>query len=189
MRFMRTLLSATALMVGFAGPIWADAPLLPPQPSDILRCQQPDGSVIYTNKDRDDCQKMLLRSLSVVPSLDHMPTAPRPVPAAAPRYDMAPYQDRTVDGGSKNIPDWARDWHASIAPTGSVQEEVCSLFSEWMHLVQKTRGGFFFGSDPSYGGDLTARNQRGPSNSFYDNARFRALSRIFGTGFIPVNCQ
>lgn len=57
-----------------------------------------------------------------------------------------------------------------------------------MHLVQKTRGGMFFGSDPSYGGDLSARNQRGPSYSFYDNTRYVTLSRLFGRGFVPIGC-
>jgi hypothetical protein len=70
-----------------------------------------------------------------------------------------------------------------------VHEEVCSLYSEWLTLVQKTRGGFFYGSDPSYGSDLSGRNQRGPSYSFYDNARYLALARMFGTGFVPVGCQ
>jgi len=56
-------------------------------------------------------------------------------------------------------------------------------------LAQKTRGGLFYGSDPSYGGDVSGRNQRGPSFSFYDNARYVTLSRMFGTGFVPVGCQ
>jgi len=86
------------------------------------------------------------------------------------------------------VPEWAKDWYASIAPSGSVQDEVCSLYSEWMQLVQKTRGGFFFGSDPSYGGDMTGRNQRGPSHSYYDNTRYLALSKLFGRGFVPVAC-
>jgi hypothetical protein len=67
--------------------------------------------------------------------------------------------------------------------------EVCSMYMEWLNLNQKSRGGFFYGSDPSYGGDPTARNWRSPSNSFYDNARYQALSRIFGAGFIPIGCQ
>ncbi len=86
------------------------------------------------------------------------------------------------------MPEWARDWYASNTTTGSVQAEVCGLYMEWMQLVQKTRGGFFFGTDPSYGGDITGRNQRGASYSFFDNARYIALSRLFGTGFVPVGC-
>jgi len=90
----------------------------------------------------------------------------------------------------QTVPGWAQDWHSSIAWTGgSIQTEVCSLYGEWINLVQKTRGGFFYGTDPSYGGDLTGRNQRGTSFSFYDNARYQTLSRFFGTGFVPVGCQ
>lgn len=90
--------------------------------------------------------------------------------------------------GGRQVPDWARDWYASNTSSGSVQAEVCSLYMEWMQLVQKTRGGMFFGSDPSYGGDVTGRTQRMPSYSFYDNSRYIALSRMFGTGFVPVGC-
>jgi hypothetical protein len=70
-----------------------------------------------------------------------------------------------------------------------VQAEVCTLYGEWLSINQKTRGGFFFGSDPSYGGDLSGWNQRGPSFSFYDNARYVTLSRMFGQGFVPIGCQ
>ncbi len=87
-----------------------------------------------------------------------------------------------MTGGGQTVPDWAKDWHASIASSGSVQAEVCSMYGEWLHLVQKTRGGFFYGTDPSYGGDLSGRNQRGASYSFYDNARYITLSKIFRAG-------
>ncbi len=151
-------------------------------------CPQADGSSIYTNKERAGCHAMTLKPLSVVPDLVNMPTIPRATTTAAPHYEIPPYQDRASGMGDRNVPDWARDWYAGIAPSGSVREEVCSLYSEWMHLVQKTRGGFFFGSDPSYGGDVTGRNQRGASNSFYDNARYIAMSRLFGPGFVPIGC-
>jgi hypothetical protein len=161
-------------------------------PARMWECTQADGTSMYTNKERAGCKLMVLKELSVVPSLEHMPTY-RPTPAAATYPDMSAYADRTARaaaGGVQQIPDWARDWHANIAWTGgSIQTEVCSLYGEWVNLVQKTRGGFFFGSDPSYGGDRSGRNQRGSSFSFYDNARYHALSRIFGTGFVPVGCQ
>lgn len=153
------------------------------------KCLQADGSVIYTNKEKTGCQAMALKPLSIVPDLENMPTAPRATMTGAPHYEIPTYQDRAPGIGSPNVPDWARDWHASIAPSGSMQEEVCSLYSEWMQLVQKTRGGMFFGSDPSYGGDITGRAQRVPSHSYYDNARYIALSRLFGTGFVPVGCS
>ncbi len=153
-------------------------------------CPLPDGTVLYTNKDsknKGGCTPMELRPLSVVPSLDNMPTY-RPPVASAPQYDVPPIDRAVGPSGSAAAPDWAKDWHASLASSGSVQAEVCSMYSEWLQLNQKSRGGFYFGSDPSYGGDLSAQNQRGPSYSFYDNTRYHALARIFGTGFVPVGC-
>ena len=116
------------------------------------------------------------------------PTIPLTTTATPPDREKGLAQGRAPRTGDRHVPDWARDWHASIEPSGSVQEEVCSLYSEWLHLVQKTRGGMFFGSDPSYGGELSARNQRGPSYSFYDNTRYVTLSKLFGRGFIPIGC-
>jgi len=156
----------------------------------MRECPQADGSALYTNKDLPGCKLMTLKELSVVPSLDNMPTY-HPTVATAPHYDIPPYADRNqtgMTGGGQTVPDWAKDWHASIASSGSVQAEVCSLYGEWLHLNQKTRGGMFFGSDPSYGGDLSGGNQRGASYSFYDNTRYVALARIFRPGFIPVGC-
>ncbi len=152
------------------------------------KCPEADGSWMYTNKERAGCQAMSLKPLSIVPNLENIPAIPQPSTVAAPHYQVSPYQDRAVGFGGQPVPDWARDWHAGIAPSSSAQEEVCSLYSEWMHLVQKTRGGMFYGTDPSYGGDITGRNLRGASNSFYDNTRYIALSRLFGTGFVPVGC-
>jgi hypothetical protein len=151
-------------------------------------CHQTDGNRLYTNKWKEGCSILALKPISVVPDLEHMPTAPRPLTNGVPHYETSPYQDLSSGMVERQAQDWARDWHAEIAPSGSVQQEVCALYSEWMHLVQKTRGGVFFGSDPSYGGDITGRNQRGPSHSFYDNARYIALSRLFGTGFVPIGC-
>jgi hypothetical protein len=188
METMRAVLSAGTLGLFLAGTSWADTGPLAAEPSETWECPQADGSSVYTNKERAGCREMALKPLSVVPSLDNMPAIPPAMTTAAPHYDRLPYHDRSLGMAGRSIPDWARDWHASGAPGGSVQEEVCSLYSEWLHLVQKTRGGFWFGSDPSYGGDLSGRNQRGASYSFYDNARWMALSRIFGTGFVPVGC-
>jgi hypothetical protein len=151
-------------------------------------CPQADGSSIYTNKERAGCRAMVLKSLSVVPDLENMPTIPRTTITSEPQYQVPSYQERASGAGGRQVPDWARDWHASNLSSGSAQAEVCTLYMEWIQLVQKTRGGMFFGSDPSYGGDVTGRTQRMPSYSFYDNARYIALSRLFGTGFIPIGC-
>jgi hypothetical protein len=161
-------------------------------PARMWECTQADGSSMYTNKERAGCKLMTLKELSVVPSLDQMPTYRSPYAATAPQ--VMPYTlDRppgVIGARGQMVPGWAQDWYSSIAWSGgSIQTEVCSLYGEWINLVQKTRGGFFYGTDPSYGGDLTGRNQRGASFSFYDNARYHALSRIFGTGFVPVGCQ
>ena len=159
-------------------------------PLQMRECPQADGTALYTNKDLPGCKLMTLKELSIVPSLDDMPTY-RPTLATAPHYDIPPYLDRNqtgMTGGGQTVPDWARDWHASIASSGSIQAEVCSKYGEWLHLNEKTRGGFFYGTDPSYGGDLSGRNQRGASYSFYDNARYVTLSSIFGRGFMPIGC-
>jgi len=118
-----------------------------------------------------------------------MPTIPYTAPDTMRDRERAPAKDRHSQRPDRTVPDWAKVWYTCIAPSGSVQEEVCSLYSEWMHLVTKTRGGFFFGADPSYGGDFTGRNQRGPSYSYYDNARNVTLSKLFGRGFVQVRCS
>ena len=190
MGFSQVMLSASALVIAFALPVSAETPVLVPESADMWECPMADGDSIYTNKERAGCREMLLKPLSVVPSLEDMPMIPRSTTAGAPHYDVPSNQDRLsgMGMGGRTAPNWAQDWYASIAPEGLVQEEVCFLYSEWLHLAQKTRGGFFHGSDPSYGGDLFGRNQRGASHSFYDNARWVTLSKIFGTGFGPVGC-
>ncbi len=188
MRLMSPSLVIAATLVASATPAaLADTPPVTTEPITTWECAQADGTSLYTNKETAGCRPMALTPLSVVPDLDHMPTIPRTV-AAGPRYQVPSYSDPSQSGDRQAVPDWARDWRARIAPGESIQEEVCTLYSEWLQLVQRTRGGFFYGSDPSYGGDLTGRNQRGPSYSFYDNTRYMALSRMFGTGFVPVGC-
>ena len=179
----RLLPTITALLI-FTAPAFADT-TVNVDPTRMWECPQADGTSLYTNKELTGCKLMTLKPLSIVPSLEHMPTYVSPYPAAAPRYEGLPM----ATGGNNQVPDWARDWQASIASTGSVYAEVCSLYGEWLNLNLKTRGGFFFGSDPSYGGDLSQRNQRGASYSFYDNTRYHALAAIFGAGFVPVGCQ
>jgi len=188
MRLMRmSLFSGATFAVFLCSSGFADTSPPVVEPTTTWECPEADGTSVYTNKERSGCRAMTLKPLSVVPNLDAMPTIPQTV-AAAPHYHVPSYSDRGPTD-RQTVPDWAREWRAGIAPTGAVQDEVCALYSEWMHLVQKTRGGFYYGSDPSYGGDLSGRNQRGPSFSFYDNARYLALSRMFGTGFVPVGCQ
>lgn len=167
-------------------PAFTNASPTPVEPSDTWECPQADGTLIYTNKEKAGCRAMPLKSLSVVPSLDNMPLIPRHIGVPVPSVHMPGYPDHGPGGNAQNVPDWARDWHASS--TGS-RGDICAMYWEWVRLNEKTRGGVFFGSDPSYGGDSSGRNQRGASYSFYDNARYIALNRLFGTGFIPVGCQ
>lgn len=186
-----TFVAAAALVMGQSAIAGTDGPVKF-DPARMWECTQADGTSIYTNKERVGCKLMALKELSVVPSLDNMPTYRSPY-AAAPSVEMPygmDYSQAVMGPRGQAIPGWAQDWHSSIAWSGgSIQTEVCGLYGEWINLVQKTRGGFFYGTDPSYGGDLSGRNQRGASYSFYDNARYHALSRIFGTGFVPVGCQ
>ncbi len=183
---MKTSVVLTAVLlavmpIGFAFAETSDSP-------DVMwACQEPDGTTLYTNKERPGCQTMTLKPLGVMPDLAKMHTIPPATMDAVHRDSM--HKDRTTPRADRSVPDWARGWYSSIAPSGSVQEEVCSLYSEWMHLVQKTRGGMFFGSDPSYGGDITGRNERSPSYSYFDNTRYLTLSRLFGRGFIPIGCD
>lgn len=174
----------TILAVAPTIPAWADTTS---EPTTTWQCSQPDGTALYTNKEQAGCQAMALKPISIVPNLEHMPTIPRPM-VLPELQTIAPRQESASGMMNRSVPDWTRDWHANNMGAGSVQAEVCSLYMEWMQLVQKTRGGFYFGSDSSYGGDITGRSQRGASHSFYDNARYIALSRLFGTGFVPVGC-
>ncbi|RPH81649.1 MAG: hypothetical protein EHM80_01710 [Nitrospiraceae bacterium] len=185
----RLLLIAAMTLVCSSTSVLADTPIAF-DPFLMRECPQADGSSLYTNKDLPGCKLMTLKELSSVPSLADMPTY-RPTVTAAPHYDIPPHSDRNQSGmvgGGQTVPDWAKDWYASFASSGSVQAELCSLYGEWLHLNMKTRGGFFYGTDPSYGGNLSGNNQRGASYSFYDNARYLTLSRIFGTGFLPTGC-
>lgn len=159
--------------------------------ADVWECALLDGTSLYTNKERDGCRPMELKPLSTVPAAgESFPTeAPMRSHESAARFDGFSYD--TPAGALRNarpVPDWARQWYAGNGLSGSVQGEVCMLYGEWLRLNEKSRGGIFFGTDPSYGGDPTARSFRTPSYSFYDNTRWITLARIFGAGFVPIGC-
>lgn len=162
-------------------------------PVEMWECPGPEGTLLYTNKERPDCQPKALKALSIVPALGDTPFAPL---TAGSTYQPVPrVQDFSYDtpiGALRNlsqVPDSGRDWYAGNIAGGSVQAEVCNMYMEWIQLIQNSRGGTFFGTDPSYGGNPTARNWYAPSYSFYDNARYVTLSRMFGAGFIPIGCH
>ncbi len=162
--------------------------------SEMWECPGPDGTSLYTNKERPGCQPKELKPLSIVPSIPQSERLSTPRDAT-PHYDD-PYRSEafsydTPVGAMRNmksVPDWASDWRSSTTLAGSIQSEVCAMYGEWIRLNEKSRGGFFFGTDPSYGSDPTTRTFRAPSYSFYDNTRWVTLSRMFGTGFVPVGC-
>lgn len=86
---------------------------LPAFSYDIIReCPQANGSTLYTNKDIKGCSLMTMkRELSIVPSLDKMPTIPQqPTPVTATEAPKA-------------------------------VSDVCLLFREYTELAQTTHGG------------------------------------------------
>ena len=157
----------------------------------VWECPQSDGVPVYTNRERPGCRAMQLKPLSIVPSLADVPVQPQVLRANGPRLDGLPPADWNVPpvtAPERNVPDWGKDWYAHISPEGSTREEVCARYGEWIRLNERTRGGIFFGTDPNYGSDPSGRNLKGPSYSFYDNARWLTLAKLFGTGFVPVGC-
>lgn len=161
---------------------------------ELWECPQPNAVPLYTNKEQAGCRAIELKPLSIVetpPASAHLPILPEP--AGAQVNDPPPVGWGTGNyppgaSGPGNVPDWGRNWHAQNTMSGSTLEETCNRYAEWIRLNERSRGGIFFGSDPSYGGDPSGSNLRSPSFSFYDNARWLALSRQFGTGFVPVGC-
>jgi hypothetical protein len=165
-----------------------------PSTVEMWECPSPDGTMLYTNKERPGCQPKALSPLSISPSLPDILSPPTTTADSTYRPNSGPkdFLYDTPIGALRNstqIPDWGRNWYAGISAGGSVQADICGMYMEWIQLTQKSRGGIFFGTDPSYGGDPTARNWYGPSYSYYDNARYMTLSRIFGAGFIPIGCH
>lgn len=151
----------------------------------MWECPQENGVPLYTNKERPDCRPMTLKPLSIVPSIVGLPVPLNMVGVPAPHQEFPPVLERHE---AKNIPDWGKDWYANNTSVASVQGEICSLYAEWIRLNERSRGGFFFGTDPSYGSDPTALSFRQPSQSYYDNTRWVTLNRIFGAGFVPIGC-
>ncbi|NJL17064.1 MAG: hypothetical protein HC938_07600 [Nitrospira sp.] len=184
MRLIQGLYLSTAILaVASAASAFDDSA---PGSATTWECHQADGSSLYTNKEKDGCSVLTLKPISVVPDLEHMPTAPRSVITSAPHSGVSPYQQDRANGmGGATAPDWARDWHASIAPSGSVQQEACSLYSEWMHLVQKTRGGFSLGLIRPMGETLPGATSAGQATHF---TTMLATSLCRGSS-VPDSCR
>ncbi len=186
---MRTLycsLLAAALVGPLATPLHAEEPA-PADPLGMWECPLSDDTSLYTNRERPGCRKMELRPLSVVPSFpESPPRLQRTYPSGA-EPEHLPSLEPVPPAQSRAVPDWGRDWYAANSSDASVQTEICSLYSEWLQLIQRTRGGFYFGTDPSFGSDPSRRNYS-TSTPFWDNSRYVTLASIFGRGFVPIGC-
>ena len=91
-------LAAAAALVLAAPPAIADTnETVKFDPARMRECPQADGSSIYTNKERAGCKLLALKELSVVPSLDQMPTYRSPHAAKHPS-DMLYSMDRAPRG-------------------------------------------------------------------------------------------
>lgn len=188
---MRTLalVAAAVFISSFSGvPAHADD-TREPDPNGMWECPIENGPTLYTNREQTGCRKMELKPLSSVPSMSESPArAPRlhnGTPSTG--HELLPHGEGAPPAHSRAVPDWGKDWYAANSSDASVQSEVCSLYSEWLQLIQRTRGGFYFGSDPAYGADPSGRNFT-HTNGFWDNARYVTLANIFGRGFVPIGC-
>jgi hypothetical protein len=154
--------------------------------SGVWECPQAGGESLYTNRKLPGCRAVELKQLSVVPPL----TFPSGQLVTGERTVVVERPSAAVPASSgQTVPDWAKSWYGNIARSGPTREKVCALYAEWINPNERTRGGFFFGIDPSYGGDPSGRSQMSSSHPFYDNARWLTLSRLFGGGFVPVGCS
>lgn len=172
-----------ATVVAASVPAHAEAVPSETEAVPMYECPQADGITLYTNRERSGCHAMTLRPLSIVPSLPEFPDRKSTVEATAPPDAL--YRRDPSSRQIEDIPTWGQDWYAANHQS---RVEICGMYAEWVRLNERTRGGLFFGSDPSYGGDPTARSFTQPSFSFYDNARYVTLSGLFGSGFVPIGC-
>jgi hypothetical protein len=183
MRPIPSIALVTGLLVAPMVPAFGDTPA-PAESAGLWECPQAGGDSIFTNRKLPGCKAIELKELSVVPPLAFPPES-----ASANRTIIVERQAAPVPTArAQQIPDWGKSWYNNIAPSGSTGERVCALYAEWINLNERTRGGMFFGTDPNYGSDPTGRNQLSSSFPFYDNARWVTLSRLFGSGFVPVGC-
>ena len=143
------MIVATALVLSstsvFADTTTAFDPFL------MRECPQADGTALYTNKDLPGCKLMTLKELSVVPSLDNMPTY-RPTVAATPHYDIPPYQDRNqalmtrARGARTDATQWPDAIRGSVdvvvpfyGPRASLERLVGELHRDGVGAVHRRR--------------------------------------------------
>ncbi len=188
MRSALMTVSMLALLGTTPVPTFADEPL-PADPMGMWECPQAGDVPLYTNRERPGCRKMELKPLSTVPSPTDLPALRQQPTLMVPEIERPGVVLPPSSTHSRNVPDWAKGWYASNTTDASVQTDVCALYSEWLQLIQRTQGGFWFGSSSSYGSDPSGRNYDSRGDSMWDNRRYLALTRIFGAGFVPIGCM
>lgn len=151
------------------------------------KCPEADGSFMYTNKERVGCEAMDLKPLSVVPDLVNMPTIPRTQSMRIHNLTCLPLAI---------VSQWGRDgkfrnghvtgMRAIHLPAQSRRKSAPCI---WNGCTLCRRPGVGCSLVPIHPmGRYYWEESAGASHSFYDNARYIALSRLFGTGFVPVGC-
>jgi hypothetical protein len=91
----------------------------------MLACVQPDGSVLYTNKDVKGCVVLKMPELSIVP--------------AYPETGRTLERSRTF---IPEIPTATNHTHEPIASENEVVAKTCALYKEWILINERTKGGF-----------------------------------------------
>jgi hypothetical protein len=96
------------------------------QPDFVYQCQDPSGTVLYTNKERPGCEVMSLPALTIAPaqsvvpqSNNAMPYGLRSLPSDWFDYDgsVGSLRNRMTQGGLYGMQDWL-DYDA---PVGSMR--------------------------------------------------------------------
>ncbi len=92
-----------------------------------------------------------------------------------------------MTGGGQTLPDWAKDWHASVASSGPFKLKSAPCMENGSTSFRIVAGSF---TEQTLRMAETFREEiSGVDYSFYDNARYITLSKHFGPGFVPIGCQ
>lgn len=109
--------------------------------ADTIRaCTGTDGTVTFTNRDKQACPVVMLPKLSVTPTRSYLTLA------------------QPADVSINNT------------ETENVNDQMCTLYKEWMTLTSRTLGGF-------------------AHNTVADTQRRLVLVQLFGGGFAPTSCR
>ncbi|UVT20089.1 MAG: hypothetical protein H8K03_20310 [Nitrospira sp.] len=92
-RISGSLLSVAMVAVFSLAPAFAETA---EKPETVWACPQADGSILYTNKERDGCQALRLKPLPVVPNVKTMPTIPHPIPDTTHNREQNAYQKQAL---------------------------------------------------------------------------------------------